>query len=51
MSQLALAVRERGIRRISLRVSRGNPAADLYERLGYRYASEDDGELMVLNLN
>jgi GNAT superfamily N-acetyltransferase len=50
MNQLADVAWQNGIRKISLSVSSGNPAAHLYERLGYRYASADDEELMVLDL-
>jgi GNAT superfamily N-acetyltransferase len=51
MNELADVARANGMRKISLSVSRGNPAAHLYERLGYRYVSDDDEELMVLNLD
>ena len=42
---------ENGIHKISLRVSRGAPAAHLYERPGYRYVANDDEELLVLDLD
>ena len=45
----AEAVRS-GIARLSLSVSTGNPARRLYERHGYRPASDDDPELMMLVL-
>jgi GNAT superfamily N-acetyltransferase len=50
MNDLASDARDRGVPRISLSVSKGNPAAALYTRLGYRYVSDEDGELMVLDL-
>jgi ribosomal protein S18 acetylase RimI-like enzyme len=50
MNALADVARASGIRKISLSVSEGNPAARLYERLGYRHVSEEDDELMVLEL-
>lgn len=50
MEDLAGVARSAGIKQISLSVSPGNPARRLYERLGYREASEADAELMVLSL-
>ena len=50
MEDLAGVARAAGIPRISLSVSPGNPARRLYERLGYRDASDDDPELMVKQL-
>ncbi len=50
MRELEAEARRREVPRISLSVSKGNPAARLYERLGYRYVSEDHDELMLLDL-
>lgn len=50
MTELADVARTAGVERISLSVSSGNPAARLYQRVGYQYASEHDPELMVLDL-
>jgi GNAT superfamily N-acetyltransferase len=50
MEDLAATARAAGIKQISLSVSPGNPARRLYERVGYRGASETDPELMVLQL-
>ena len=49
MQELERDARDRGVPRISLSVSRGTPAANLYSRLGYRRVSDDE-ELMVLDL-
>ena len=50
MEDLAATARAAGIQQISLSVSAGNPARRLYQRLGYRDASESDPELMVIPL-
>ena len=50
MKDLEAEARRAGFPRISLSVSKGNPAARLYERLGYRYVSDSHEELMVLDL-
>ncbi|NNJ48133.1 MAG: GNAT family N-acetyltransferase [Acidimicrobiia bacterium] len=50
MQELERQARNRGVPRISLSVSKGNPAANLYVRLGYRWVSDEDDELMVLDL-
>lgn len=50
MKDLAGIAHSAGIKQISLSVSPGNPARRLYERVGYRPASETDPELMVLQL-
>jgi len=51
MNELSAVARATGIRKLSLNVSEGNPAAHLYRRLGYRRVSEDDPELLVLTLD
>ena len=51
MEELAETARTNGIARISLSVSKANPARRLYERVGYESASADDEELMVLDLD
>ena len=50
IERLVCEARRTGLPGISLSVSNGNPAARLYERLGYRHVSDDDEELMLLNL-
>lgn len=50
MEKLEAEARRTGVPRISLSVSKANPAARLYDRLGYRYVSDPDEELMVLDL-
>lgn len=50
MKELEAEARRTGVPRISLSVSKGNPAARLYGRLGYRYVSDADDELMLLDL-
>ncbi len=49
--ELSEAIRAGGAERMSLSVSRGNPAIHLYSRLGYREVSQDgEGILMVVDL-
>ncbi len=50
IDELAEFGRRTGLPRISLSASKGNPAARLYERCGYRHVSVEDEELMVLDL-
>jgi ribosomal protein S18 acetylase RimI-like enzyme len=51
MNELARAAREEGCTRLSLSVDAGNPARHLYQRLGYRELSVDEGGVrMVLEL-
>jgi len=51
LKELASVARERGFRRLSLSVDRANPAAGLYERLGYRHLHVDEsGMRMLLDL-
>jgi len=50
MQELEAEARRAGVPRISLSVSKGNPAARLYERLGYRYVPDAHEELMLLDL-
>ena len=50
LTDLASVARSTGIPRISLSVSAGNPARNLYERHGFVAAPGDDAELMVLTL-
>jgi ribosomal protein S18 acetylase RimI-like enzyme len=50
MKELEAEARRTGVPRISLSVSKGNRAARLYERLGYRYVSDAHEELMLLDL-
>lgn len=51
IDELAEFGRQTGLPRISLSVSKRNPAARLYERCGYRYVSVEDEGLMVLDLD
>jgi [ribosomal protein S18]-alanine N-acetyltransferase len=51
MTELAALARARGVEQLSLSVDTENPAARLYERLGYRDVYADaDGRRMVLAL-
>ena len=51
MNELAGVAREQGFRRLSLSVDGANPAAGLYERLGYRRLQVDEsGVRMLLDL-
>jgi ribosomal protein S18 acetylase RimI-like enzyme len=51
LNQLADLARAQGFRRLSLSVDSGNPARGLYERLGYRELSADEGGVrMALEL-
>jgi len=51
MRELAERARAEGVERLSLSVDAGNPALRLYERLGYRELSRDEGGVrMVLEL-
>jgi GNAT superfamily N-acetyltransferase len=48
MNRLANAARTAGFQRLSLSVDTDNPARRLYERLGYREVSVDDGGVRML---
>ncbi len=50
MEEMTAEARRAGVPRVSLSVSKGNPAVRLYERQGYEYVSDDDEELMVLEV-
>ena len=48
MEELADAARAAGFARLSLSVDHGNPAVRLYERLGYREVSSDEGGIRMI---
>jgi ribosomal protein S18 acetylase RimI-like enzyme len=48
MSELAEAARTAGFARVSLSVDADNPARRLYERLGYRELSTDEGGVRMI---
>jgi ribosomal protein S18 acetylase RimI-like enzyme len=48
MEELAVTARAAGFERLSLSVDHGNPAIRLYERLGYKEISRDEGGIRMV---